>query len=606
LDKKYVQGMYDKYDIYADVDSFAIRKLLRDSPAMAVSNALALYYGQPSAAYDSRFGFFHSTELASADVAYSIAQFAHISAEFVHWDDTVRKCDGKNVLTECIPLLPVWAESYMAPRFISDVSCFDQEERGLATCPVPAPLVEAAPSTTFTVVRTGSTTPESPLRVEPYESVTATWSRSGQALNCRAYHQKPSGVFGWPWSGDLGKDGGSISFGLAEPGVHTLTLDCYSLNNIAMTRKVTQVEVLPPLDLAFVIDTTGSMWDDITNVETGAGQIVDAIFARSHESRVAVADYRDFPVSPYGTTGDYPFRAAKPFSPWLLADAVRSSLQSLSIGNGLDWQESVYSGLMGAIQAKTDSQGARLGFWRSSARKVIILIGDAPPHDPEPFTNYRLIDVLTAAAAGGNQGLPATAPLVAKAQDAVSEPIHIYSIAVGGDLTARNFFRLLSEGSGGKLFLAANAADVVPAILGVIADTKPTTNRPPDVSHATPSLTQLWPPNHQMVAVGIENVLDPDGDSVTIRIVGVTSDEPVRSSQGDKFVPDAAGLGTPKALLRAERNGPASSRVYRISFEASDGKGGVATGHVLVCVPHDQGVNTACTDDGQTFDATAQ
>jgi hypothetical protein len=56
-------------------------------------------------------------------------------------------------------------------------------------------------------------------------------------------------------------------------------------------------------------------------------------------------------------------------------------------------------------------------------------------------------------------------------------------------------------------------------------------------------------------------------------------------------------------LLRAERSGTGNGRVYRISFSASDGVGGVCSGQVTVCVPHDRGNESICVDNGQVYDS---
>jgi len=127
-----------------------------------------------------------------------------------------------------------------------------------------------------------------------------------------------------------------------------------------------------------------------------------------------------------------------------------------------------------------------------------------------------------------------------------------------------------------------------------------THNRPPDVSGATPSIEFLWPPNGRFVPITIEDVFDPDGDNVTITILNITSDEPVG------WRPDAYGVGTDTAWLRAERNGCGNGRVYEITFLASDGRGGETIGSVFVYVPHHR---HRCgfvmpIDDGQNYDAT--
>jgi hypothetical protein len=116
-----------------------------------------------------------------------------------------------------------------------------------------------------------------------------------------------------------------------------------------------------------------------------------------------------------------------------------------------------------------------------------------------------------------------------------------------------------------------------------------------------------------MIPVSVLGVTDPDGDPVTITIAEITSDEPTASGEGSggaKHAPDADGVGTDTALLRAERSGDGNGRVYAISFVASDDRGGECQGVVFVNVPHDQrpsGRSPApcdAIDDGQIYDAT--
>ena len=135
-----------------------------------------------------------------------------------------------------------------------------------------------------------------------------------------------------------------------------------------------------------------------------------------------------------------------------------------------------------------------------------------------------------------------------------------------------------------------------------------TTNRPPDCSKAYADPGCLWSPNHEFVQVSVMGVTDPDGDPVTITITSITSDEPTASDEGScgaYHAPDASGVGTSTALVRAERSGNGDGRVYVISFTASDGKGGVCEGSVAVKVPHNQSSKDCeAIDSGQNYDAT--
>jgi hypothetical protein len=127
-------------------------------------------------------------------------------------------------------------------------------------------------------------------------------------------------------------------------------------------------------------------------------------------------------------------------------------------------------------------------------------------------------------------------------------------------------------------------------------------NQSPDVSGAYPSQQYLWNQNHQLENITIQGVTDPDGDKITIRILNVTSDEPTLDNYySQTYAPDAFGIGTDTAQLRAERLPYGNGRVYNVTFVASDGRGGETIGSVQVYVPLECG---HYTDDGQYYIAT--
>jgi len=106
------------------------------------------------------------------------------------------------------------------------------------------------------------------------------------------------------------------------------------------------------------------------------------------------------------------------------------------------------------------------------------------------------------------------------------------------------------------------------------------------------------------VDVSVVGVTDPDGDPVTITITGISQDEPLNRGGSGNTCPEATGVGTATASLRAEREGGGDGRVYHLSFAADDGRGGRCTGTVTVCVPHDQGAGRVCVDQGPLVDST--
>jgi hypothetical protein len=115
-------------------------------------------------------------------------------------------------------------------------------------------------------------------------------------------------------------------------------------------------------------------------------------------------------------------------------------------------------------------------------------------------------------------------------------------------------------------------------------------NAPPDCSTVTPSERSLWPPNHKLLLISLGGATDPDGDTVTLTVTGVTQDEALNGLGDGDTAPDAVlGPASNEVQLRAERSGNGDGRVYRIAFSGSDGRGGTCTGTVTVGVPHNQG-----------------
>jgi 6-phosphogluconolactonase (cycloisomerase 2 family) len=128
------------------------------------------------------------------------------------------------------------------------------------------------------------------------------------------------------------------------------------------------------------------------------------------------------------------------------------------------------------------------------------------------------------------------------------------------------------------------------------------TNRPPDCAAARPSVATIWPPNHKLVNVKVLGVADPEGQQVTVTITSIRQDEPVDCTSDGDFSPDAFGLGTATAMLRADRLGTGNGRVYHLGFRAQDANGATCTGVVRVSVPHDRAHDAV--DDASQYDST--
>lgn len=114
----------------------------------------------------------------------------------------------------------------------------------------------------------------------------------------------------------------------------------------------------------------------------------------------------------------------------------------------------------------------------------------------------------------------------------------------------------------------------------------------PVCTAAAPSVSEIWPPNHQMVEIAILGITDPDGDAIAVTVTGIEQDEPTQTrGDGNTLIDGAISADGRRAFVRAERTGtpaiPGDGRVYRIRFTAT-AQSLSCSGTVTVGVPHDQ------------------
>jgi hypothetical protein len=172
--------------------------------------------------------------------------------------------------------------------------------------------------------------------------------------------------------------------------------------SIEVDKTVHTPEIPPTPDIFMLIDTTGSMGDDIATVQDTIEDLIAGVSAGGlTDPAFGVGIYEDFPFSPWGSAGagDVAYDLVQAIT--TDTTAVITAVNSLAIGNGGDDPESLYEGLYQALTGAgrdlpepdgsapdgvTDdlgeiSAGLDAGF-RTEAAKVIVVLGDAPSHDP--------------------------------------------------------------------------------------------------------------------------------------------------------------------------------------------------------------------------------
>ncbi len=260
------------------------------------------------------------------------------------------------------------------------------------------------------------------------------------------------------------------------------------------------VNLAPGQDIAFVIDTTGSMYDDMDAVKASSTDIINAIFDSSSgflNSRIAVVGYNDPDTNTFLSFTDHPKIDDR-------KTAAINAIESISVGGGGDFPEAVNAGLLRALTG-----GA--GQWRKEATsRRIILFGDAPPNDDYlrsivldfasnigvSIPNYAMPmsivgDIETSTVASG-LAVTRFAVTTVDADDApVTFPVEIFTVLIGNDPTTDVDFKSLADATGGKAFYATDASEVVKALIAAIqTPTDESSNEAPIAQNDTATTRQ--------------------------------------------------------------------------------------------------------------------
>lgn len=177
------------------------------------------------------------------------------------------------------------------------------------------------------------------------------------------------------------------------------------------------------LDLAFLVDATGSMADEIDKLKRSMRAMADQIAALPSRPDIcfALVAYRD--------RGDAFFVRAQDFSRDL--DGFQRNLGTLQAGGGGDYPEALDEALHTAVH--------RLSWRGAGATRLVVLVADAPPHldDGAPWYDDDM-------------------------QGALARGIKLFAVAASGlDPTGEYVFRQAAQYTGGRfVFLTyAKAGD---------------------------------------------------------------------------------------------------------------------------------------------------
>ncbi|PTL85344.1 VIT domain-containing protein [Vitiosangium sp. GDMCC 1.1324] len=197
------------------------------------------------------------------------------------------------------------------------------------------------------------------------------------------------------------------------------------------------------LDLVFLVDETGSMGAYIEEVKSRLLEIIDALEGAPlcRSLRLGLVSYRDH--APQDAT--FASRVVP-----LTSDigSIRQGVERMQASGGGDGPESVTDGLYDLVRLD----------WRPKAARVVVWVGDAPPHGVEPSGD------------GFPQGCPCGHHWYVQAESCREMGITIYSVGclpgLRGFAGAEDVFKTVARTTRGLYLPLTQAPVLVPLIVG--------------------------------------------------------------------------------------------------------------------------------------------
>jgi len=229
------------------------------------------------------------------------------------------------------------------------------------------------------------------------------------------------------------------------------------------TQELTFVPKIQKADVAFVVDTTGSMSGSIMGIRTQLSKIAADLKTKIPDTAFAVIDHKDFPLNPYGDTMDLPMKLVQRVTT-VLSDA-QTGVNKLSASGGRDIPESQiealyqtatgegirsaggvvwtakFDGTAGFDGTKGHGTIGGAGFRKDSA-PIIVLVTDAVFHhtmgDTEAPSASGSLDAYSASGFGtGSDQKPKTVKQTIDAMVAIGAKLLGVSVRLGSAEAAR-------------------------------------------------------------------------------------------------------------------------------------------------------------------------
>lgn len=211
------------------------------------------------------------------------------------------------------------------------------------------------------------------------------------------------------------------------------------------------------VDIAFVIDTTGSMGQFIAEAKQHLSRTLEELSKKSGISlNAALVEYKDHPPQdPTFITRCVDFTSDFP--------KMQDEIKKLKESGGGDGPEAVYRGVYDACEELS---------WRERSSRFILLVGDAPPHAFAVWHKkmFPKGEQLRAAGDGFPNACPSGLDVSSVTAAAEKKGIVVNAICLVGDKYTAASFDAIATGSGGTSNTQAAIGDIIDRIKKMLDD----------------------------------------------------------------------------------------------------------------------------------------
>jgi len=197
------------------------------------------------------------------------------------------------------------------------------------------------------------------------------------------------------------------------------------------------------LDLVYVIDTSKNTEEYIDDIKANIVSGAERLESSDMDYRVAFIEYRDF--TNRTSEDDFAYKTTEFFTE---SQSIIDYANSITLSEYGNPNSCLFSSLIEGLGAFE---------WREGAGRAIVVIGENPPYDPEPYTGYNLSDISIAFSPAIDETL-------------TESKFTFFTVNLSSNEETATTFGYLSEITNGKYYELGEETDISGAISSIFDD----------------------------------------------------------------------------------------------------------------------------------------